>query len=131
MFGTLNHKQHKEPLTFIENTNRASALSRSRRDKPHVSCEFCRSRKVIVLLLSAVCISLFSSAAFLRSRVALGLGSVLLSCMSQSTERPNLDLKGTQACAGRYRAMKSKRDHAICGDNLADFSLLFDSLGSM
>ncbi|KAL8840292.1 MAG: hypothetical protein Q9176_003984 [Flavoplaca citrina] len=45
MFGTLNPKQQKEPLTFVENTDRASALNRSRREKPHISCESCRARK--------------------------------------------------------------------------------------
>ncbi|KAH7131820.1 hypothetical protein B0J11DRAFT_503015 [Dendryphion nanum] len=47
MFGTLiSDLRQKEPLTFVENKNPASALSRNRRDKPHLSCQFCRSRKI-------------------------------------------------------------------------------------
>jgi hypothetical protein len=48
MFGTLvSDLQQEEPLTFVENTDPASALSRNRRDKPpHASCELCRARKV-------------------------------------------------------------------------------------
>ncbi|KAF2839935.1 hypothetical protein M501DRAFT_991922 [Patellaria atrata CBS 101060] len=47
MFGTLMCSvQRKEPLTFIENTDHVSALSRSARDKPHMSCELCRKRKI-------------------------------------------------------------------------------------
>ena len=45
MFGTLTHGQ-REPLTFIETRDLASALSRSGRDKPRISCELCRARKV-------------------------------------------------------------------------------------
>ncbi|RYP41969.1 hypothetical protein DL767_000600 [Monosporascus sp. MG133] len=45
MFGTLNVLP-EVPLTFVENPDLASALSRSRRDKPHISCKLCRLRKV-------------------------------------------------------------------------------------
>ncbi|RYO99262.1 hypothetical protein DL763_001626 [Monosporascus cannonballus] len=45
MFGTLNVLP-EVPLTFVENPDLASALSRSRRDKPHVSCKLCRLRKI-------------------------------------------------------------------------------------
>lgn len=50
MFGTLVCDLQHEPLTFVENTDPASALSRNRRDKPHASCELCRARKVSVCL---------------------------------------------------------------------------------
>ncbi|KAF2129730.1 hypothetical protein P153DRAFT_430850 [Dothidotthia symphoricarpi CBS 119687] len=47
MFGTLiSDNQRKESLTFVRNTDTASALSRSRRDKPHASCQLCRARKI-------------------------------------------------------------------------------------
>ncbi|KAL6154692.1 hypothetical protein ACJQWK_01280 [Exserohilum turcicum] len=46
MFGTLVCDLQHEPLTFVENTDPASALSRNRRDKPHASCELCRARKI-------------------------------------------------------------------------------------
>ncbi|PGH17657.1 hypothetical protein AJ79_01019 [Helicocarpus griseus UAMH5409] len=47
MFGTLIHgSQDKEQLTFVENTDPESALSRNRRDKRHISCKSCRARKV-------------------------------------------------------------------------------------
>jgi hypothetical protein len=45
MFGTLNILP-EVPLTFVENPDLASALNRSRRDKPHISCKLCRLRKV-------------------------------------------------------------------------------------
>ena len=45
MFGALMQDQENELLTFVENTDLASALSRNRRDKLHVSCELCRVRK--------------------------------------------------------------------------------------
>lgn len=47
MFGTLQCSlPRKEPLTFVENMDQASALSRTRCDKPHTSCMLCRKRKV-------------------------------------------------------------------------------------
>ncbi|OJD32140.1 c6 zinc finger domain protein [Diplodia corticola] len=47
MFGTLvSDVQRKEALVFVENTDQASALSRSRREKIHISCVACRARKV-------------------------------------------------------------------------------------
>lgn len=49
MFGTLNvahDVRQQTPLKFVENRDLSSALSRNSREKPHVSCEFCRSRKV-------------------------------------------------------------------------------------
>jgi hypothetical protein len=49
MFGALLQDQENELLTFVENTDLASALSRNRRDKLHVSCELCRARKVSLL----------------------------------------------------------------------------------
>ena len=45
MFGTLNILP-EVPLTFVENSDLASAFNRSRRDKPHISCKLCRLRKV-------------------------------------------------------------------------------------
>jgi hypothetical protein len=45
MFGTLS-TQAKEPLTFVENADMATVLSRNSRDKPRISCELCRTRKV-------------------------------------------------------------------------------------
>ncbi|KAK4244366.1 hypothetical protein C7999DRAFT_17374 [Corynascus novoguineensis] len=45
MFGTLNVLP-EVPLTFVENPDLTSALSRRRRDKPHISCNLCRLRKV-------------------------------------------------------------------------------------
>jgi hypothetical protein len=52
MFGALKPDQENELLTFVENTDLASALSRNRRDKPHVSCEPCRVRKVSFLAVA-------------------------------------------------------------------------------
>ncbi len=46
MFGTLTYDLKRKEPTFVENTNPSSALSRSGRDRPHISCEFCRTRKV-------------------------------------------------------------------------------------
>ncbi|PVI02669.1 hypothetical protein DM02DRAFT_670396 [Periconia macrospinosa] len=47
MFGTLISDLHqKKQLTFVENKNHASALNRNKRDKPHFSCQYCRSRKI-------------------------------------------------------------------------------------
>ncbi|CAH0051429.1 unnamed protein product [Clonostachys solani] len=45
MFGTLSI-QSKEPVTFVENSDLASVLSRNRQERPHVSCHLCRARKV-------------------------------------------------------------------------------------
>ncbi|KAI5867875.1 hypothetical protein GGS23DRAFT_201855 [Durotheca rogersii] len=45
MFGSLITDQQNELLTFVD-TDPAAALSRSRRSKPHVSCGFCRARKI-------------------------------------------------------------------------------------
>ncbi|VUC29984.1 unnamed protein product [Clonostachys rosea] len=44
MFGTLSI-QSKEPVTFVENADLASVLSRNRQERPHVSCQLCRARK--------------------------------------------------------------------------------------
>ncbi|KAK4178926.1 hypothetical protein QBC36DRAFT_385533 [Triangularia setosa] len=49
MFGTLNiahDVRQQTPLRFVENRDLSSALSRNSRERPHISCEFCRSRKV-------------------------------------------------------------------------------------
>ncbi|KAI0386915.1 hypothetical protein F5Y04DRAFT_288710 [Hypomontagnella monticulosa] len=45
MFGSLITDQQNELLTFVD-TDPAAALCRSRRSKPHVSCGFCRTRKI-------------------------------------------------------------------------------------
>ncbi|CAI6101084.1 unnamed protein product [Clonostachys chloroleuca] len=44
MFGTLSI-QSKEPVTFVENSDLVSVLSRNRQERPHVSCHLCRARK--------------------------------------------------------------------------------------
>ncbi|KAK4220791.1 hypothetical protein QBC38DRAFT_493430 [Podospora fimiseda] len=49
MFGTLHvmdDVRKPVPLQFVENRDLSSAFSRNSRDRPHVSCEFCRARKV-------------------------------------------------------------------------------------
>lgn len=95
MFGTLD-LQRKEPLTFVENTDPASALSRSRRDKPHTSCEFCRTRKVSFLSPPLPLYFLFhlSFSAVLRTGVALGVTAGVLLCPgppNSTTSRPKED----------------------------------------
>ncbi|KAL8882492.1 MAG: hypothetical protein Q9205_003370 [Flavoplaca limonia] len=94
MFGTLNPKQQKEPLTFVENTDRASALNRSRREKPHISCESCRARKV-------GCLELF-----------LHLHHFVVLCYGDS---PML---------AAPKAMHSKGYRTISGEALADIAWL-------
>ncbi|KAK3987242.1 hypothetical protein QBC44DRAFT_383326 [Cladorrhinum sp. PSN332] len=49
MFGTLHvtdDVRKPVPLQFVETRDLSSALSRNSRDRPHISCEFCRARKV-------------------------------------------------------------------------------------
>lgn len=47
MFGSLvTTNGQNDMLTFVENSDLESALSRTKRPKVHVSCEFCRIRKV-------------------------------------------------------------------------------------
>ena len=46
MFGTLVYDTERKEPTFVENPDPAAALSRNRHEKRHVSCEYCRARKV-------------------------------------------------------------------------------------
>lgn len=48
MFGTLvlTDFDQQGTLEFVENTDPVAAVSRNLRDKIHISCTFCRSRKV-------------------------------------------------------------------------------------
>ena len=48
MFGTLviSSDLEQDTLEYIENPDPVAAVSRNIRDKIHISCLFCRSRKV-------------------------------------------------------------------------------------
>lgn len=55
MFGTLVTGDFDAgTLEFVENPDHASAVSRNLQDKRHISCLFCRSRKVIAVNKIAV-----------------------------------------------------------------------------